>query len=195
MADQTAVSWDEGAWLNAPPAVERAGDDLLVTAKNGSDLWRTTSYGFVHDDGHALLVPLPAGRAVEVDFVVDYAEQFDQAGVLVHLDARNWIKSGVEFCDGAPQLGAVVTREVSDWSTAPVPRWAGRSVTIRASRAGDAITVRARSGKEPWQLVRLAPLDPDAPVSAGPYCCAPSRSGLTVRFTRFAVGPADETLH
>src|SRR5690606_41566187 len=44
----------------------------------------------------------------------------------------------------------------SDWSVAPVPGWAGRLVTVRASRAGDAVTVRARVDDEPFRLVRVA---------------------------------------
>jgi regulation of enolase protein 1 (concanavalin A-like superfamily) len=175
--------------------MDRDGDHLLVTARAGSDFWRVTSYGFVHDDGHALLVELPVGSAVEVSFVADFAAQYDQAGVLVRVDPQTWVKGGVEVTDGAPHLGAVATRGVSDWSMAPVPGWAGREVTVRASRAGDAVTVRARVDRDPWRTVRLAPLDPAAAATAGPYACAPSRSGLTVRFTAFRVGPADAELH
>jgi regulation of enolase protein 1 (concanavalin A-like superfamily) len=68
-------------------------------------------------------------------------------------------------------------------------------VTVRASRAGDALTIRARPDDEDWQLVRLAPIDPALPWRAGPFCAAPTRAGLTVRFTRFALGPADGSLH
>ena len=189
------VPWDEGSWSTPPLRWEREGEHLIVTAREGSDLWRVTSYGFVHDDGHGLLVDLPDSTAVEVAFVLDFGEQFDQAGVLVHAGAQHWVKCGAEFADGSPQVGAVVTREVSDWSTAPVPQWSGQVVTVRASRAGDALTIRARAADGPWQLVRLAPLDPTLPWRAGPFCAAPSRAGLTVRFTRFALGPADEALH
>ena len=190
----TDVPWDSGDWLNPPAQAVRDGDDLLVRSIEGSDFWRTTSYGFVHNDGHALLVDFDDASAVEVTFVLDYSGTFDQAGVLVRADEQSWIKAGVEFSDGSPQVGAVVTRQVSDWSTAPVPEWMGREVTVRASRAGDALTVRARADG-PWRLVRLAPLDPRLSWRVGPFCCAPTRADLTVRFTRFAVGPADERLH
>jgi regulation of enolase protein 1 (concanavalin A-like superfamily) len=189
------IPWDEGTWTVAPQRVERDGDHLLVTARESSDLWRVTSYGFVHDDGHGLLVDLPDGRAVEVSFVLDFGEQFDQAGILLHAGPEQWVKAGTEYADGAPQVGAVVTRGVSDWSTAPVTLWWDRVVTVRASRAGDAVTIRARAGDEPWQLVRLAPIDPALPWRAGPYCASPSRAGLTVRFTRFALTDADAALH
>lgn len=194
-ATSTIIPWSAGTWFNPPPALREDGGDLVVTAAAESDLWRTTAYGYVHDDGHALLTDLPAGSAVEVSFLADLTEQFDQAGLLVRVDEQTWTHAGVEFADGVPQLGAVVTRGVSDWSTAPVPEWAGREVTIRASRAGDALAVRARCEDGPWRLVRLAPLAPDAAAQAGPACCAPSRAGLEVRFTRFATGPADESLH
>jgi regulation of enolase protein 1 (concanavalin A-like superfamily) len=78
---------------------------------------------------------------------------------------------------------------------APVPEWAGRRITVRASRDGDAVTVRARAGDEPFRLVRVAPFPAGIAVLAGPYCCAPTRAGLVVRFRRWATGPADAALH
>jgi regulation of enolase protein 1 (concanavalin A-like superfamily) len=188
------VPWESGEWTVAPVSARVDGSDLVVVPQENSDLWRVTSYGFVHDDGHGLLVDLPDGTAVEVSFLADFAEQFDQAGILVRADETHWVKTGVEYADGAPQVGAVVTREVSDWSTAPFPEWHGREVTVRVSRSGDALTVRAKAGGD-WQLVRLAPIDPSLPWRAGPFCCSPTRAGLEVRFTAFATGPADAALH
>jgi regulation of enolase protein 1 (concanavalin A-like superfamily) len=188
------VPWDTGQWTTPPERVEADRDELLVTARGASDFWRTTSYGFVHDDGHGLLVDLPDGAAVEVSWILEYNREFDQAGVLVRADELYWVKAGVEYADGAPQVGAVVTSILSDWSVAPVPDWHGREVTIRASRNGNALTVRARCDRD-LRLVRLAPIDPALAWRAGPMVCAPTRSGLTVRFTRFALTEADVSLH
>lgn len=189
------INWSDGEWLNPPAGVRPDRADLLVTAARGSDFWRTTSYGFVHDTGHALLVDLPDGDAIEVGFVLDYDGTFDQAGVFLWAGPTQWIKGVVEISDGAPQVGAVVTREVSDWSVAPVPEWTGRAVTIRASRTGDAITIRARVDEEPWRLVRLAPLPAGEPLRAGPLVSGPERDDLVVRFTRFVRTAADESVH
>lgn len=195
MGEQTTIGWSEGAWLNPPLSAEQDGDALVVTTRPNSDFWRTTSYGFVHDDGHALLTAFPSGAAVEVEFVARFDELYDQAGLMIRVDAQTWIKAGIELSDGLPQLGAVVTHGRSDWSVAPVPAWSGHRVTVRASRAGDAVTIRARREDEPWRMVRLAPLAPDATAAAGPFCCSPQRAGLTVRFTGFTTGPADPALH
>lgn len=191
----TPVPWSAGRWTAPPVRVTESGTDLLVTAVEGSDAWRHTSYGFVHDDAHGLLAPLADPGAVEVTFVADLSEQFDQAGVLLRADEQTWVKAGVELADGSPNVGAVVTLGRSDWSVRPVPAWSGRAVTVRLSRSGDAVTIRARVDDEPFELVRVAPFPAGIPAQAGPYCCAPTRPGLTVRFTSWRVGPPDAALH
>jgi uncharacterized protein len=189
------IPWKSGAWTVLPVAAEETAGSLRVTAAEGSDAWRHTGYGFVHDDAHALLEDWDPEQAVEVGFVAAFEAQFDQAGLMISVDAERWIKAGVEFADGAPQLGAVVTDGKSDWSVAPVPEWAGREVTVRATRLRDAVVIRARAGEEPWRLVRVAPLDPEAAAQAGPYCCAPGRAGLTVEFTGWRLTGPDADLH
>ncbi len=189
------VSWNDGHWTHDPVESRIVGDDLLVTAVEGSDAWRITSYGFTHASEHALVAPLATPGAVEVSFVADLPEQFDQAGIFIKASDTCWIKTGIEQSEGTLQLGAVVTNGRSDWSVAPVGEWAGRDVTIRASREGDAITVRARVDDEPFRLVRVIPLEPSFDVEAGPFLCAPSRAGLTVRFLSWEVGGQDASLH
>lgn len=189
------IAWTEGTWTTEPVLAKIADDGMRVTAVEASDAWRITSYGFIHDTEHALLAPFEQGTAVEVSFHLNFSAQFDQAGIFVRVDDTTWTKAGVEWSDGEESLGAVVTRGVSDWSLSPVPGWAGRLVTVRASRSGDALTVRARVDHEPWRLVRVAPLDPEAIVTAGPFCCAPTRGDLTVHFTSWRTTAADQGLH
>ena len=189
------ISWSQGAWTHPPVSAVEHGTDLLVTAKEGSDAWRTTSYGFIHDSEHALLAPFPQNSAVEVEFTADFSGQFDQAGIFVRISAEQWIKAGVEFADGFCQLGAVVTNGLSDWSLAPVPAWRGSRVLIRISRTGDALTIRAQAAGGPLQLVRVVPLDPAADAQAGPFICAPTRTGLTVPFHAWRTTEPDGALH
>jgi regulation of enolase protein 1 (concanavalin A-like superfamily) len=186
------VAWESGRWLNPPLAVSVDGADLLVTTRDQTDFWRTTSYGYVHDDGHALLTDLPVGSAVEVSLVLpELNAQYDQAGALLWVDAQTWMKAPVEFTNGVATLGAVVTHGLSDWSVAPAPGSPGDELSIRMSRAADAVSIRARFGTGEWQLIRLAPLSGSLDAAAGPFCCSPTREGLQVRFTGWRIGPAD----
>ena len=50
-----------------------------------------------------------------------------------------WIKAGIEFFEGAPQLGVVAADNVSDWSLSPLGGSGGSSATIEiAAVAGGA---------------------------------------------------------
>jgi regulation of enolase protein 1 (concanavalin A-like superfamily) len=188
------IEWSQGHWLNQPLNVLQEGSELKVSTVHESDFWRKTSYGFVHDSGHALLTDFPANSSMEVTFLLDYEGQFDQAGIIVHSDSQHWIKAGVESADGRPQVGAVVTSINSDWSLAPVPQWFGKQVTVRASRTTDALTIRARCGDDD-QLIRLAPIDASLSWRGGPHCASPISESLEITFTRWTHGEADLTLH
>ncbi|MDO5629227.1 MAG: DUF1349 domain-containing protein [Mobilicoccus sp.] len=191
----SALPWSSGRWTHPPVAAVVDGDDFLVTALKGSDAWRHTSYGFVHDSEHALLADFPVGVAAEVTFTAELPEQFDQAGVFVRVDEERWVKAGLERSDGSLQLGAVVTDGASDWSVSPVDGWAGQRVTIRVSRTGGALIVRARVGDDDLQFMRVTPLPESAVAQAGPYTCSPTRAGLTVRFHAWHLTDADTSLH
>lgn len=185
---------DSGEWLNEPLQTELKDGAFVVSAREKTDFWQKTSYGFIHNSGHALLNDFLNETSLEASWILDYRHQFDHAGLMVYSDELNWIKAGVEFADGTPQLGAVVTREISDWSVAPVPNWMDKEVQIRFSRSGDALTIRAKCEGN-WQLVRVAPLDPSRKWRAGIFVASPLRVGLKVTFTRLRSGAADIALH
>jgi hypothetical protein len=190
------VAWESGSWTTQPVFVREEQQQLLVEAAKGSDFWERTLYGFQRESGHALLAPWAEHSALEVSFDLrGFDELYDQAGLMLRASATHWIKAGVEVNDGVPHVGAVVTHGHSDWSLAPVAAWAGKVVTIRASRSKDAVILRAMIAGEPWRTIRVAHFEPEAAVHAGPFVCAPQRAGLRVRFTRWVVTDADPELH
>jgi uncharacterized protein len=189
------IGFESGTWWNEPPTATISDGSLTITTADKSDLWRHTSYGFIHDTGHGLLAPFPDNSAMECDVEATFSEDFDQAGLLVFASATQWIKCGIEFADGVAHLGAVVTNDVSDWSAGPAPLWGSGTTRFRVSRSGDALTIRAQRPGGPWQLVRLAPLNPDLTWSAGPYAASPSRANLEVTFRSWKHGKADTSLH
>ena len=72
----TDIDWAAGEWTTPPVRHEVRPDGFDVTAQEGSDAWRITSYGFIHDTEHALLAPFPPESAVEVTFRSDFSAQF-----------------------------------------------------------------------------------------------------------------------
>ncbi|REK74246.1 DUF1349 domain-containing protein [Paenibacillus paeoniae] len=194
--DTKSIPWDQGTWTTEPVMIKVEDGFLKVTAENGSDYWEKTLYEFQHRNGHALLAPWEDSQAIEVTFqLASFTELYDQAGLMLWHGQEQWIKAGVELNDGVPHLAVVVTNGYSDWSLAPVPEWVGQEVTIRASRMKDAVILRARSGSEGWRTIRVARFPYLTDKQAGPFFCAPTRSGLEVVFTRWVHTAPDADLH
>jgi uncharacterized protein len=178
-------------WLNEPPAWEARGETLIVTAGPQTDFWRTTHYGFVRDTGHCWFRPWDGDFVASVRVTGAYRDQYDQAGLMVRLDERVWLKCGVEFVDGLQHASAVVTRDHSDWSVAPLTT-IPRSLWLRVSRTGPDVEVRYSVDGEHDELLRLSRLTDARRLLVGPMCAAPDGAGFEVTFEGFTVGPPDE---
>jgi regulation of enolase protein 1 (concanavalin A-like superfamily) len=179
-------------WLNEPARWQAEGGNLSVTTDDRTDFWRETHYGFIRDTGHMHYERRAGDFTAEVMFTGAYQELYDQAGLMLRLDERHWIKAGVEFVHGVRHLSCVVTREMSDWSIvsgldAPDP------LRIRLTRRGSAVRAEwaAPEGAQ-FQTLRLAYFPATDPVMVGPMCCSPERAGFEARFTGFRIGPAIE---
>lgn len=188
-AGQDCFGHADWSWLNPPAAWQPGEDSLEITSAPDTDFWVDTHYGYSRDSGHALLRPVPQTFALRCSFAGDYRDQYDQAGLMLRADDKNWIKTGIEYVDGEYQLSAVVTRDVSDWNVVPLARISHpaptpATVTVEMHREGDAVTLRyAVAGSEPDTLLRLAYFPPQAAAEAGPMCASPTGSGFTSRFT------------
>jgi regulation of enolase protein 1 (concanavalin A-like superfamily) len=164
-------------WLNEPAVWSGDASDLTVAVEPETDFWRTTHYGFVRDSGHFA----DTGQ-MAVRFRGDFAAQYDQAGLMLRIDAEHWIKAGLEL-DGQVWLSVVVTNGVSDWSQQPAPPPdADGWYDIRAVREGDSVQIRC--GDQP---VRLAPF-PEGELQSGPMCAAPKGPGFSARFRALSPG-------
>ena len=92
---------------------------------------------------------------------------------MVRRDERVWLKCGVEFVDGRQHASAVVTREQSDWSVAPLIL-TPRSLWLRVSRTGPDVAVRYAVDGAHYDLLRLSRLTDAGRSSSVP--CAPRRT-------------------
>lgn len=179
-------------WLNAPPEWREDRGVLTVTTGEKTDFWRETHYGFIRDDGHFRHVAAPSDFTADVAFRGDYHELYDQAGLMLRLDARTWIKAGIEFVAGRRMLSVVVTRDVSDWSTMPCPvndEW----LRLRITRIGSAVHVHwaADAALPDYRMLRLAWFPPGT-AAVGPMCCSPQRAGFAAAFRNFALTEAGQ---
>ena len=181
--------FDRCTWHNPPPVHMLAGDTLRVVTADRTDFWRVTQYGFIRDNGHFFGTAVDGGFTAQVRVRAAFSALYDQAGLMVRIDERRWLKAGVEFSDGAPLLSTVLTNELSDWTVAPAPAFED-GFWLRVTVDGGVLRVQYSADGITWPMLRLAPF-PQAPrYLVGPMCCTPERAGLEVAFSDFTVGPA-----
>lgn len=184
------VMTDAFNWLNAPPSHHGEARLLTLATAENTDFWQHTFYGFERDNGHAYLTPVSGDFSARVTVRGDYRELYDQAGLMLRIDARTWIKTGIEYTDGLMHFSVVVTKRVSDWSVIPLhSARVDDAVHIRLTRHDDAVRVQYAINDAPWQLARLAPFPKDD-ASVGIMACSPQRGGFAAEFRDLEVGPA-----
>jgi regulation of enolase protein 1 (concanavalin A-like superfamily) len=177
------------SWLNEPRewSVEDGGALVRAVTEMKTDFWRRTFYDWTTDNGHFYHRSVTGDFTAEVTVAAEHDALFDQAGMMLRVDDRTWIKSGLEVTSGAVQLSTVVTREFSDLSVVPVTRYGGE-LAMRVTRFDEAVAVHYRDADGEWRLVRLAHLDMPAAVEVGVMVCSPERAGLAATFRDFRVG-------
>ncbi|MGL5805720.1 MAG: DUF1349 domain-containing protein [Xenococcaceae cyanobacterium] len=173
-------------WFNEPSSWRQESDRLTLTTSAKSDFWRTTHYNFIHDDGNFYYREVTGNFVAEVKIIGQYQALYDQAGLMIRLDERNWLKCGIEFVDGMQQASVVVTREYSDWSVIAlsdnlVSFW------VRLKRRNETIEVEYSLDGKQYQMLRLAYLTEAKTVQVGLMSASPQGNGFLVSFENFKI--------
>lgn len=176
------------AWEHEPATWNESAGVLTETVPPGTDYWRVTHYGFIRDNGPFRYQEKSGDFEAKVRISGQYRELYHQAGLMIRIDDKNWIKTGIEFVDGKQNISAVVTREVSDWSV--IPRSDNpKSIWLRLQRHKDAVQIEYSLDNVTWSMLRLAYFPPDVPVKIGMVAAAPGKQNFSVTFDHFSVGP------
>jgi len=175
-------------WNNAPTSFKENGETLTVTVPAGTDYWRMTHYGFIRDNGPFRYETQSGNFEAKVQISGEYHELYHQAGLMIRIDERNWIKTGIEFVNGHQNVSAVVTREFSDWSVLPRSD-SPTSIWMRLQRFNDTVQISCSLDGSKWSMVRLAYFPPDVPVQIGMVAAAPGKQSFEVRFDHFSISP------
>jgi uncharacterized protein len=187
--------FEQCEWLNEPANWTLRDERLQVTTDRATDFWRETHSGFTRDTGHCYGVRTAGDFTAQVRVQGRFEALYDQAGLMVRVDATQWVKAGVESTDGALLLSSVLTAGRSDWATGA--RIDGTNgFWLRASVAKRVLRLQYSVDGAHWPLLRLAPFPHADSYFVGPMCCTPERGGLVVEFDAFSVGaPSGKALH
>jgi len=178
-------------WENAPATWHETADSLTETVPSGTDYWRVTHYGFIRDNGPFRYQEARGDFEAVVRISGKYHELYHQAGLMIRIDDKNWIKTGIEFVNGKQNISAVVTRDVSDWSV--IPRADNPDfIWLKLQRHNDAVQISYSLDNKTWSMLRMAYFPPDVPVKIGMVAAAPGKQSFEATFDHFSVGPIKE---
>ncbi|MCJ1322648.1 hypothetical protein MMC15_007997 [Xylographa vitiligo] len=125
-----------------PPPSSPLPSSFTLTCPPNTDLWRIPP---AHDVFTAPFlfrsISLSSFRHARVSISADWKTLFDQGGLCMILpispqkdDKSKWIKTGIEFYNGAPNVSTVACDRWADWSLSPLPEGDTKGVTIGMER-------------------------------------------------------------
>jgi regulation of enolase protein 1 (concanavalin A-like superfamily) len=171
-------------WLNEPPDF-RLGNGLEIYTAERSDFWQNTHYGFQRDEGHCLFARRSGDFSVSTRVEFEPKEKYDQCGLMVRVDDKNWIKVSTEYEGaGTSRLGSVVTNlGYSDWATQDVPS-SHREMWYRISKRGNDFLIESSFDGDDWLQMRITHLHVLVePLQVGLYACSPIGKAFWCRFS------------
>jgi regulation of enolase protein 1 (concanavalin A-like superfamily) len=175
-------------WINQPAQWSEAGGVLTVLAETGTDFWRTTHYGFIRNNGHVYGAEMHGNFDMSLRFRGRYTEQYDQAGAMVRVDEKHWLKTGIEYVDGRKRFSIVATLEYSSWFVADLPADAAE-LSLLLVRRGDSVEISYGVDEGEKQLAGVVYLPPGQAAFAGAMCAAPDGGGFEVTFHDLVITP------
>ena len=142
-----------------------------------SDFWRETLHEFTADDGPFYYADRGGEFEALLKITGEYKSRYDQMGLMVRIDEKRWIKTGIEYVDGIYNYSTVVTDDKSSWSVIKLAE-RPKSVWIKAIRRLDSVEIfYSLDGKE-YTMSNLSYLEGNVPVQVGMMAASPDGDGF-----------------
>lgn len=182
-------------WINEPAVWRNENAHLTVVTDGQTDFWRETWYGFTRFSGHVWACETDKDFTFQARIRADFHTLYDQAGIMFIADEQHWLKAGIEYNDGQPAMGSVLTQGGSDWATGPFNGDA-RDFWMRLTLRDDCLRLQYSADGKIWPLLRLCRIVKASRYQVGVMCCTPERAGLEVDFSEISLMPPNgKALH
>ncbi|MGD8108148.1 DUF1349 domain-containing protein [Pantoea sp. FN0302] len=182
-------------WINEPAVWRNENGQLTVITDGQTDFWREIWYGFTRFSGHFWGCEIQEDFTFQARVRADFHTLYDQAGIMFMADEQHWLKAGIEYNDGQPAMGSVLTQGCSDWATGPFNGDA-RDFWMRLTLRDHALRLQYSADGVVWPLLRLCHIAKAERYQVGIMCCTPERAGLEVMFSDISLTPPNgKALH
>ena len=186
-------------WTRNPKSYMISQDRIEIVTLPHTDLWQRTYYHFRNDNAPVLQMTTEESFfsfVVKTEFSESH-HRFDQCGVVVYLDAENWLKGSIEYENERFQhLGSVVTNHgYSDWATTEIPADI-KSMWYRLSRREDDFCIECSEDGIIFHQMRICHLnEATGEIRFGIYACSPEESSFRAIFTNMQLSECKWLAH
>lgn len=174
-------------WTRFPESYQLFEDRIEIVTKPQTDLWQNTYYHFQNDNAPVFQMTTDKqyfSFVVKTDFA-DSHHRFDQCGIVMYLDSKNWLKGSIEYENEDYQhLGSVVTNQgFSDWATTEIDA-SIKSMWYRLSRQESDYCIECSTDGITFQQMRICHMiNGGGKIQFGIYACSPEASSFKAVFT------------
>ena len=173
-------------WYNEPTEWNIENGKLILSVTPQTDYWRITHYGFTVDDGPFYYSKRGGEFEVSVKITGKYKSRYDQMGLMLRIDEKHWIKTGIEYVDGVYNFSTVTTNDYSSWSVIELQEKPS-SIWIRAIRKKDAVEIYYSLDGKKYTMSNLAYLPQQKPLMVGMMAASPDGDGFEAIFEDFSI--------
>lgn len=185
-------------WTRKPQNYTIGEDQIDIITAPHTDLWQKTYYHFCNDNAPVLQIKT---SETFFSFVVkttfESKVRFDQCGIVMYLDAQNWLKASIEYeNERFSHLGSVVTNQgYSDWATTEIDA-STREMWYRLSRREDDFCIECSSDGQVFKQMRICHMaKAQGDIAFGIYACSPEDFSFKATFTNMELLPCQWQAH
>ncbi|BDD00280.1 DUF1349 domain-containing protein [Persicobacter psychrovividus] len=173
-------------WFNEPAQWSIKNQELKMQVTPQSDYWVKTHYGFTVDDGPFLYTLRGGEFETSVKIEGAYKSRYDQMGLMLRVDEKHWIKTGIEYVDGVYHFSVVTTNGVSSWGVTALKEKPD-AIWIKATRRRDGVEIFYSTDGKNYAMAGLSYLPEQVPVKVGMMAASPDGDGFEATFKDFKV--------
>lgn len=173
-------------WYNEPLFWKNHESIITVKADAKTDFWRRPDNGYVRDNGNFYYLEVSGNFTAQVKIIDHNENLYGQAGLMVRVDEKAWLKVTIEFVEGMSYISTVVTNETSDWSCLPLlenPAY----LWLRLLRRDTLIEGEYSFNGVNYTLLETAYLDRQKTLQVGLVCACPEDETCQITFENFSI--------
>ena len=171
-------------WTNKPKSLKEKGSKVIMSSVPGSDCFRR-SRDSVNDNASFYWHKVEGDFDCVVHIKGDLTRPYDKAGIMLRVDEKNWVMSGVEYFGEQLNNACCITREISDWSLAPLPEQAKKGCWFCVKRIGNKVESFYSMDTKNWIQTRQGLFTEAATLKVGIATGSPMGESFKVTFDRF----------